>query len=590
MTFLALSTGGVLLLAGLTSALVLFLFFLKLRHRRFLVGSSLLWNRVLDERLANSLMEKLRRVFSLLLTLTIALLIAVALARPASQGSGETGPMILVMDTSPSMEARGPDGVTRWRRALDRARDLITSTDAAYGFMIADTSGQTQAPLRMDSAQALGDLESLHPVAGRQQFPSLPSGTTGTTGTYFFTDGVSALEVPESVTPVEVYQPADNVAITAFEVHVDPTSPSGYRAFLELTNYSLRARDVGLLLSGTGDEREARRVTLQPDEVWKADFDLASFVGGPLRARIEAEGDGLTLDDTAYAWLPPAHGLRVDLVTTRPAGYLATLLGLADRVDLRVVDPGSYTDEPDVDVYVFEGFVPATPPRGPAVIMGMSASEAPWLPPARGVASDQTITTWESTHPLMQFVPVYDLVIRETPVLDPAEWTVVAASETTPLVLTAESDPRRVLVAFDPEESDLPLHLSFPILMENALAWTAGEGLAISSGLGQVRLPVEATALSRLDGEAVPFTSRPGATVFEVSAPELLTAQVGGRRVRIAANLANGSESAVNRTAAGSEAEIRPPGSPGELWGAMLLAAALLMGVECWTYHRRVTV
>lgn len=588
MTFLAMSTGGVLLLAGLTSALVLFLFFLKLRHRRFLVGSSLLWNRVLDERLANSLMEKLRRLFSLLLTLTIALLIAVALARPASDGSGETGPMILVMDTSPSMETRGSDGVTRWRKAVDRARDLITSADAADGFVIADTSGEIQAPMRNDPDQALRDLDSLSPLAGQQRFPSLPDPARGV---YFVTDGVGTLELPGSVQTIQVYQPADNVAITAFEVHVDPTSPSGYRAFLELINYSLRAHDVGLLLSGTGNEREARRVTMEPDAVWKADFDLAGFVGGPLRARIEAEGDGLTLDDTAYAWLPPAHGLRVGLVTARPSGYLATLLGLTDRVDLRVVDPDSYSDEPDVDVYVFEGFVPPSPPRGAAVIMG--AIDAPWLPRAQGIASNQTITTWESAHPLMQYVPVYDLVIRETPVLQPDEWRVVAASEQTPLILTSESDPRRVLVAFDPEESDLHLHLSFPILMENALAWTAGEGLAISTGLGEVRLPFEAAALTRLDGEAVPFTSRPGATVFEVSAPELLTAQVGGRRVRIAANLAanvEDSESAVNRTAAGSEAEVSAPGTRGELWGAMLLAGALLMGVEWWTFHRRVTV
>ena len=50
MSFIALSTAQVLLLSALTAGAVLVLFFLKLRHRRVVVGSSLLWQRILDHR------------------------------------------------------------------------------------------------------------------------------------------------------------------------------------------------------------------------------------------------------------------------------------------------------------------------------------------------------------------------------------------------------------------------------------------------------------------------------------------------------------------------------------------------------------
>ena len=56
--------------------------FLKLRHRRVLISSSILWRRVLDERQSHSLWEKLRKIISAAIAVTIALLIAMSLSRP----------------------------------------------------------------------------------------------------------------------------------------------------------------------------------------------------------------------------------------------------------------------------------------------------------------------------------------------------------------------------------------------------------------------------------------------------------------------------------------------------------------------------
>jgi hypothetical protein len=50
MTFLALTTFQAVSLALLTAATIVALYFLKLRHRRVVVSSSILWRRVLDER------------------------------------------------------------------------------------------------------------------------------------------------------------------------------------------------------------------------------------------------------------------------------------------------------------------------------------------------------------------------------------------------------------------------------------------------------------------------------------------------------------------------------------------------------------
>ena len=82
MSFLAVSGFQAALLALVTAGAIVALYFLRLRHRRVFVASSLLWGRVLDEQLAHSLWEKLRRIISILLAVVIGLLIAMAVARP----------------------------------------------------------------------------------------------------------------------------------------------------------------------------------------------------------------------------------------------------------------------------------------------------------------------------------------------------------------------------------------------------------------------------------------------------------------------------------------------------------------------------
>ena len=55
MSFLALTPIQTALLAAITAGTVIAMYFLKLRHRRVFISSSILWRRVLDERESHSL-------------------------------------------------------------------------------------------------------------------------------------------------------------------------------------------------------------------------------------------------------------------------------------------------------------------------------------------------------------------------------------------------------------------------------------------------------------------------------------------------------------------------------------------------------
>src|SRR5947199_10857900 len=123
MRFLALGPYQTAALAVLTAGTVIALYFLKLRHRRVFVSSSILWRRVLDERESHSLWEKLRRIVSIVIAATIALLIALSLARPEIESlTGKNERIVIVLDTSPTMNTNASDGKTRWQHAAERAK------------------------------------------------------------------------------------------------------------------------------------------------------------------------------------------------------------------------------------------------------------------------------------------------------------------------------------------------------------------------------------------------------------------------------------------------------------------------------------
>ena len=86
MTFAALATWqGWLLLAG-AGALATALFLIKLRPPRILIPSLSLWQRVLDASTDVTLWERIRRAVSLIVTVAIALVLALSVLRPSRIG------------------------------------------------------------------------------------------------------------------------------------------------------------------------------------------------------------------------------------------------------------------------------------------------------------------------------------------------------------------------------------------------------------------------------------------------------------------------------------------------------------------------
>ena len=574
------------------AALVLLLYLLKPASRRLVVPSMVIWRLVLRTRKPTP--DRLRWWLSLLFALLIALSLTLALVRPqlAVYGNGAQR-VVVVVDDSATLAAIASDGKTRFQHALERARELVQA-DAADGFMIADTRRQIASPHFQSREAALSTLARLKVApGGKPQFPNVLSSGERDVRAVLITDGVAAIDAPPGVETRSVYQVADNVGITAFEVRALPRDVQRFQAYVEVLNASPGAKQVELQLTGAGAAPIKRVLQLAGGARAAEVFDVSGYAAGPVRASVDSAYDALPLDDVAFSYLPPSKPIRVVLVSAGNAA-LERSLRLLPRVQLSVIAPAKYAPRSGVDVLVFDRFAPRTAPSSAALLFRPPPTD--WLPRAGGELRETNVAAWSSVHPVTDSVSLRDVLAERALYIRESHHAQVLASDPArrPLILASASGPRWVEVAFSLEESNLPLQAGFPAFLSNALNWMTGEPLALNAGLGLTELPVVHARVLDLQGQPVRVRELPEATLVESLQPNFYTAIAPDRRVRVAVNLLDPAVTEINRTALGGAPPAQPIAGtaflPPSSWLALLMLAAALLLLEWWTYNRRLTI
>ena len=608
MTFLGMSSSLVGILLATTGIAVVILYWLRPPGRRLVVPSRLLWNRLLREKRKSSLLDRLRWWISLMIALLVCLSVGTAIGQPELSTTGlNTRAITIVIDNSATMSTRMSDGFTRWDHAVERARQLIGERSVDGEFLIVDTSGQAPPTTPGNRPEALDVLAGLTvSLGGEPRFPTIPKSDAEL---HFISDGVMVDDVPDEAILASVFEPADNVGITAFTVNAIPSGPIRYQAFLEVTNTSLEPKEVSVRLVGSGGVGQRDDVTLQPGESRVRSIDLSSFDRGVIRASVISNGDAFVADDYAYGFLPVQSPTRVSLVTPGSV-YLENALAAEEGLLLNVLTPREYDNGPPADVYVFDRFAPAEPPPGPSLLF--MPPDTDWLSGTIQVLNTPDVSGWDIQHPLLQFVSLNDLrvdravrialpdmsneLMQSSEIFSHREADVVIGNRETPLVVASEE---LVRVSFALEDSNFPLQPGFPIFLANTMNWLRGERFALSRGPGRIEVPIPMAEVADLEGNRVAASSLPGRTVFTASEAGLFTVVAPDRRVHVAVNLTSQRHSSVNASNFGPEVDSSPVEMPfggreaeenPELWVSLLVVATLLVTGEWFTYHRRLTV
>ena len=576
MRFLAFSPIAAYALLAAVALGILLLHLLRPPPRRIVVPSLVHWARVVRDRKR----PDTRRLVSLLLALGAGLSLALALTRPEIGAlDANTHRLVLVLDNSPSMAARMSDGRSRWEHAIEQARTLLEQSRAASEVRLLDTVGRLGVHGLVERDAAIAGLAHI-PAAtwGQAQWPtaSLLAGAQ----VHLFTDGVALDEIPERAIVHRVYEPADNIAITAFEARPPAQDPTRYEALVQVLNASPRDLRARVLITGGERFSIVQDLDMRAGEIVNATFDVSDFEGGVLGAAGVLETDALALDDFAYAVVPP-HGPRRVLLVTPGNPPLEDALRSLPGLRLAVVPPDAYPRAGAHDAAVFDRFAPIEPPAAGALLFRPTARK--WLAGQSPAPVRTRITSWNEDHAVTGGIAWRNLRLAHVSLSDAmnmdADALVLANGSTSAAVVTAGfSKARWIQVGFALHDSNFPLQSDFPVFLGNALNWLNAPIPVLRRGLGSVEVELPGAQVRDGSGNSVAASVTAKGVVFEASRPDVYTVRAPNGETQVVANVSDPRYAQINLSHLSDDVTALQRGAPAGFWSAELWVLLLLLG------------
>ena len=543
---------GAVLGAAVLAPLVA-LWFLKLKRKRRVVSSTMLWSRSLADLRANTPFQRIRFSWLLLLQILAVVLIALALAQPEAEGFGTKGGRhVLLIDRSASMnavESVDDEGgaidppVARLELAKNaaktRVRELLGggwfSSRASEVMIVAfGTRAEIRAPFTDNIASLESAIDAIRPTDeltvlaealelsraftsnlnvndARGEKNEIPVGDLPTIELY--SDGrigdleTLALRDGERVVYHRVGTTGKNVAVVGASADRPPDQPDRIQVFAALANPQPEAVSVQLQLAIDGTVRSITPATEIPAAVerdgrWVPGRAQVVFrpIEQPENAAIEVavvEDDALRDDDAALVVVPPAKRLSI-LHVGSDSFIVRTVLEALPVERFVSIGPAEFdalaeSGQPlGYDVVVLDGVTPKKLPPGSYLSLGA-------VPPVEGL---QVFGAHEGVyprvardeHPLFRSASLDELFVSKMIAVQAARnFEVLAESAEGPMVLTFDrTDLHLVIVTFDPLDSNWPFKRSFVNFIANAVEHL---GRAGDSVVGRSLAPGEPISL-----------------------------------------------------------------------------------------------
>ena len=463
---------------ALTLPVIIALYFLRIRRPTRVVPALNLWPDEIRDRQANIPWQRLRFSWLLLLQLLAAAVLVAAAAQPAlSAGAGLARHSVVLLDVSASMQARDvqPSRLDEAKREVGGLIDQLGPQDRMTLLAVGSVPRVV--------ASAAGDREALHRAVndiGAQNGPADLSAALALAAglvrpgddarAYLFSDGIVGPIRTDSANsllfPVEYHRvgvSGENVGMTSLVVR---TGAQSRAAYLHIQNFGQQSRSFSLEWRADGRLVDARRLTLAGDQAQDLVLPVPSDAT-LVSAHIDA-GDTFALDDTVTAVASTPRAFRVLLVTPGNV-FLQQALSLRTDLQLDVIAPSAYKSPAQYAMSIFDGYAPPALPDGPFIVINPPAGSPLAGDAPIGVGRVRAV---DAGDPLLTNVDLQDVHIARSQDLRTSKFgRPLITSLQTPLVLVREEPFRQVLFGFDLHESDLPLRIAFPILVQNLSEW-----------------------------------------------------------------------------------------------------------------------
>jgi hypothetical protein len=458
----------------------------------------------------------------LLLQIAAAALLAIALARPATAAQlaalapglhAEPRHLLLLLDGSTSMSATASaTSLSRWeaarREALDRLAPLRQGDVATVILMgtrpVTLTATDDASLIALRERLALvaqpggrADLDGALALAGDLFLPNLDREVVVISDGAVTADPAVVAGVEAPVTLViaggaKADEERANLAVIDVSARPSPSGDGTVGLYTSVANFGPRSLTVPVSLQGDGLEIGRSDVTIAGEGAVEPLRWLLPPGVAELTVRIE-HADSLAADNTA-SLLPSETATttiapRILLVSDLP-GALARALTAIDDVQLTIepsenlaaIAAGGY------DLVVFDRAAPSSE------TLSKIDTASLWVGPpvggpfavAEGVINPQ-VARVRAGDPLLEGVDLSGATFGPTPIftLNARDDEIVGSADGPLLFRTEINDQPAVVLTVDPETSNLPKRVAFPVLVANMVEALAPDGIPAAIPLGE---------------------------------------------------------------------------------------------------------
>lgn len=445
---------------------------------------------------ANRPWQKLQRNLLLLLQLLAAIFIIIALLKPAIPTSGAIAEhTIIVIDTSLSMQAK-ENGRTRLEIAKEQVAEIInnlgsnqtiTLIEAGSSPSIITSNSKDQGELISELEEIKGWVGSVDEIAAYSLAKSIAIAETNS-GIMWFSDGannkINGLQdfIPEEIAfkHIQVGNNVDNLSIAAFSTQ---DFGNGINGLVRVDNLGLVAKPARLTIYNYDKQViDSFNFNVQGNSSYSV--ELEQLPSSPaFQAVLEVE-DSLQEDNLLWSVPYINEGIRISLVSASGNHFLEKALQAGSNIQLEKMLKDTRFNENIGDVIVLDQYVPEVLPPANVLLIAPSNSSS-WFSFTGEDTTESQLEVISTNHPLLNHVdlePVHIAKLKTFSKITGLESLVKAGKKD--VLVAGEIEGRRVVIlAFNINQSDLPLRPTFPILMQNIISWlTEEQQVFISSG------------------------------------------------------------------------------------------------------------
>ncbi len=474
--------------------LALWLF--RRQAKRVPVSTLLFFKSLAREHQESAWLRRIKKWFSLLLTLLVLIFAILALARPSSNLSADSpGAVVIVVDRSASMSAKDMQGRTRLDEAKRRVKDRIRSLpDQVVLSLIAfDARPHVLLSRSRNRRECLRLLDELtpSPIEGKTEVAlnvSKRLADLESRSRIWLAADSSVTDAAVDSIPVALPEPL-NVGITGFQIRHSPLARDRYEAFVKVSAAASNKDKTTSTLEITiaGRIAQLRELELAPGASSSLILPLEGVRGQRLEMRLKTAGDCFGWDDGLAAPLPKTKPLTVAWFTEKPDPFTELALSSlieSGRIEMKKGDPAAWPPKEPPDVYVFENWLPTSwPTDRPVIALTPLTNSGPLRTRPLKALPHDSVRAVQPDHPVLFRASSSRIAVTQTTVLElPASLEPLWIAGTEPVLAAGESGGQRIVVtAFSPSQSEqLALLPSFPLVLGNALYWCAENSEALA--------------------------------------------------------------------------------------------------------------